>query len=425
MLIVRHARVPAVLLPAELAGRGVLESPEPWVEVDISIEGDRIWNVFRSGAESPVAGVGAPGHSASVDLGGQVVFSALVDAHVHLDKTHTWERSPNRTGTFADALATLNADRAHWTEEDLLQRAELGLRTAYEHGTSVLRTHVDTWLPEGERSHAVMAELRRRWAGRIDLQTVPICGGATYLSSSGSAVADLAMKYGASALGGFLTRESDLGRQIDRLLQLAVERGVGLDLHVDENDDPAAEVLRAVAGAVLNSEFPHPVVCGHCCNLATQSPERVRSTIDLVRTAGIGIVSLPDCNLYLQGRRRGAYPRSPVWRGLTLMHDLMDAGVAVACASDNVRDAFHPYGDYDPIAVWTMAVKLGHLDERLGEAPAVITSTAARLVGRPDLGRVVPGSPARLVAFEARSFAELLGRAPGKRRRIDGTTISP
>jgi cytosine deaminase len=370
------------------------------------------------------AQAGAPhAAGAAVDLDGAIVFPGLVDAHVHLDKAHTWDRAPNRTGTFAEALATLAADKANWTGPDLMRRAGFALRCAWEHGTRLMRTHVDTWLPWGEANHAAMQELREAWRGRIALQTVPLTGIANYSGADGDKVADLALRYGACSLGGWSPMSPELPRQLDRLLAIARDRGVGLDLHADENGKPEEEVLRTLAEAVIRSGFDGPVVCGHCCSLSVQAPERQRSTISLVREAGIRVVSLPLCNLYLQDRRGGGFPRAPQWRGLTLVHDLLDAGVPVACASDNVRDAFHAHGDFDAAEVYIQSVRLAHLDSRLGESAAVVTTAAADIIGRPDMGRVAPGAPAHLVVFPARSFSEFLSRPGSRRRLVDGEDI--
>jgi cytosine deaminase len=414
MLLLKRARVPAAVLPAPVA-IPVPNSSEPSVVCDILIDGARIASVVRT--------TDAPHIGHSVDLNGSLVFPGFVDAHVHLDKTHTWDRAPNRSGTFGEALETLGRDKANWTRKDILLRAGFGLRCAWEHGTRVVRTHVDTWLPWGEVNHETMQELREAWNGRIALQTVPLTGIANYAGSEGDKVADLAMKYGACALGGWSPMSADLPRQLDRLIAIARDRSVGLDLHVDENANPKEEVLRLVAEAVLRSKFGNPVVCAHCCSLSVQDPERQKATITLAREAGIRVVSLPLCNLYLQDRRGAAFPRTPQWRGITLIHDLIEAGVPVACASDNVRDAFHAYGDYDAAEVYIQSVRIAHLDSRLRESPGVVTTTAADIVGRPDMGRVAPGAPAHLVVFPARSFSEFLSRPGSARRLVDGEYI--
>ena len=419
MLLLKRARVPAAVLPSPIASPAP-DPMEPTVLCDIGIEGRRITSVSRS-ADTPPPG-GAPGHGA-LDLDGAMAFPGFVDAHVHLDKAHTWERAPNRSGRFSEALEVLARDRENWDRADLMRRAGFALHCAWEHGTRALRTHVDTWLPWGEANHAAMQELREAWKGRIALQTVPLTGIADYGGPNGDAVADLAVKYGACALGGWSPMSRDLPGQLDRLLAIARDRGLGLDLHVDENGDPGEEVLRALAEAVLRNRFTNPVVCGHCCSLAVQAPERQRSTIALVKESGIRVVSLPLCNLYLQDRRAGEFPRTPRWRGITLIHDLLDAGVPVACASDNVRDAFHPYGDFDAAEVYIESVRLAHLDSFLPQSVGVVTTAAADIVGLPELGRVSPGAPAHLVVFPARTLSEFLSRPGSDRRLIDGETV--
>ena len=409
--------MPAAVLPSSVA-LPAPDSAEPSVLCDIELSETKIAAVrASSGAPAPV------GPANTVDLAGAFVLPGLVDAHVHLDKTHTWERAPNRSGRFLEALEILGKDRAHWTRPDLMRRAGFALHCAWEHGTRVMRTHVDTWLPGGEVNHAAMQELREAWKGRITLQTVPLTGVANYAGSEGDSIADLALKYGASALGGWTPMVPDLPAQFDRLLSIARDRGVGLDLHVDENGNPGEEVLRTLAEAVLRNQFALPVICGHCCSLSVQAADRQKSTIALVKEAGIRVISLPLCNLYLQDRRGSGFPQTPQWRGLTLVQDLLNAGVPVACASDNVRDAFFAFGDYDAAEVYIQSVRLAHLDTRLGESIAVVTSAAADMVGLPENGRIFPGSPAQLVVFPATSFSEFLSRPGSRRRLIDGENI--
>jgi cytosine deaminase len=412
MLLLKRARVPAAVLTTTRPGAGPAEAASLW---DIEIDGQRIVSVsaHRQGREA----------DRSVDLAGRIVLPAFVDAHVHLDKAHTWDRAPNRSGRFAEALETLAADKANWTRADLLRRGGFALRCAWEHGTRLIRTHVDTWLPWGEVNHAAMAELREEWRGRIELQAVPLTGVANYGGAEGEAIADLALKYGACALGGWSPMSPELPRQLERLLAIAADRGVGVDLHVDENGRPEEEVLRTLAEAVIRTRFAGPVVCGHCCSLAVQEPERQRSTIALVREAGIRVVSLPLCNLYLQGRPAGTAAATPRWRGITLIHELIDAGVPVASASDNVRDAFYAFGDLDAAEVLIETVRLAHLDARLGDALRAVTSVAADILGRPDMGRIGAGLPARLVVFPARSLSELLSRPGSGRQLVDGERI--
>lgn len=410
-LVLRRARVPVTLLPASLT-TGSWNPFDPAILCDVTLQGGRIAAVVLSGASHQTAG-------RVIDLEGRLVLSAFVEAHTHLDRAHTLCRAPNGSHTFGEALKTLNADHGRQTPEDIRLRADFALRCAWAHGTRLVRTQVVGNFAEAAERHAVAGALRASWRGRIELQTVALCGGADYGSARGEQLADIAVHHGANALGGFFVMSPDLPRQIDRLLAIAGERRIGIDLHVDENGDADSECLRIVAERVLHGKFDLPVVCGHCCSLSVQTPARRQDTIALVKAAGISVIGLPLCNLYLQDRRRESGARAPQWRGLAPLLDLWEAGVPVACASDNVRDAFFPYGDLDALEIYVQALRLAHLDHHFADSLRVVTTTAADILGRPDLGRVTPGAAGRLVVFEARSFSELLSRPGAARRCLD------
>ena len=388
------ARVPAAL--ADLDGGGAT-----LVDCAIVVRDGRIESVRPGGREAP------PTAPATTDLGGRVVLPGFIDAH-------------NPRGEFWDAIDVLSRDRVNWTEDDLYRRGRFALRCAAAHGTVAMRTHVDTSADFGAVSHAVMARLREEWRGSVDLQTVSLCGIEDYGGANGRKIADTALRHPGALLGGMPTMGAELDARLDAFLELAGERGVGVDLHVDENGLAEAECLRHVAEAVLRTGFPYPVTCGHVCSLAVQEADRARSTIGKVREAGVNVISLPMCNLYLQGRPgEGGGRKTPYWRGVSLLHELREAGVPVACASDNVRDAFFAWGDFDMTEVLNESVRIAHLDTRPGEALEMVTRTPAGIMGLPDKGRIAPGFDGRLVVFDARSFNELLAR-PGRGRRLPG-----
>lgn len=262
----------------------------------------------------------------------------------------------------------------------------------------------------------------------MEIQTVSIFPFSEFKGAEAELVVSLTAKHGATAMGGFPQPSADLSRQLDNVMAAARELGIGLDFHVDESDLVNAECLRATAEAVLRNQFPHPVACGHNCSISKQAPERARETIALVREAGLSIISLPLTNLHLQGRSRGPAPkgaafgppRTPQWRGLTLLHEFIEAGVTVACGGDNVRDAFIGWGDFDLVEVYVQSVRLAHLDSRLPISPAVVTTGPARIMGLPGYGQVAPGSPADLVVFPHRRFYTLLSRPFAPRRLVHG-----
>lgn len=436
MHVFRRARIPLACLPLALRTCAAGQDPrvEPWRECDVTVENERIVSVLPASALAPAANPSGQ-TKASTDLAGSLVFPGLLDAHTHLDKAHTWSRAPNPRGEFWDAIKILHEDSRHWTAEDLYRRAHFSLRCAYAHGTVAMRTHLDTSGEVGGTSHAVVQQLKAEWTGKIELQTVSLCNLAAFASSPAEAhrILTLTHEHRATALGGFPQPNDHLARHYDLLMSAARELGIGLDLHVDESGLVQAECLRAAAEAVLRNQFPHPVTCGHTCSLAVQDPGRAASTIELVKEAGIHVVALPLCNLYLQGRMRTlatvsgelGSPLTPRWRGITLLHELMEAGVPVACASDNVRDAFYAWGDFDALEVYHASVRIAHLDTRLLDSVSVLTTGPARVMSleTSGYGQVAPGSPARMIVLPARTFNELLARPASDRRLVHGESF--
>jgi len=418
MHLFRRARIPLACLPPPLNRASGTDSPlEPWRECDVVVDGGRISEVRDSGA-----GGGAPFSGRTTDLGGVLVFPGLLEVHTHLDKCHTWERAPGVHSDFWESLGILASDSVRWSEDDVYRRAEFALRTTWAHGTVALRSHLDT-------SGSVGAgRLRAEWRGRIEIQTVSLFRFWEFSGGEADRIVELTARHKGTAMGGFPQPNPDLPRQLDNVMAAARELGIGLDLHVDESDLVHAECLRATAEAVLRNQFPHPVACGHNCSLSVQAPERARETIALVKEAGIGIICLPLTNLHLQGRTRGPKPPgaafgpplTPQWRGLTLLHEFIEAGVTVACGGDNVRDAFIGWGDFDIVEVYIESVRLAHLDTRLAFSPAVVTTGPARIMGLPGYGMVAPGSPADMIVFSARKLYSLLARPSTPRRMIHG-----
>jgi cytosine deaminase len=227
-----------------------------------------------------------------------------------------------------------------------------------------------------------------------------------FLQPEAEPLADWFAEYG-GILGGVAYMNPDIDRQLERVFQLAAERGLNLDFHVDESLDPQQTTLRHVAEMALKQQFSGDIVCGHCCSLSVQSPAAIAQTLQAVKAAEIGIVSLPLCNLYLQDRQPGRMPRL---RGVTLLHELKQAGIPVAVASDNCRDPFYAYGDHDGWDVFNLSVRIGHLDRPFGDWPRANTWTAADLMGL-AAGRISEGQPADLILFKARNLNELLSRS--------------
>jgi cytosine/creatinine deaminase len=349
-----------------------------------------------------------------IDADNGIVFPGFVESHTHLDKGHIWPRRPNPDGTFMGALDNVGADRdANWSANDVKQRMEFSLRCAYAHGTTAIRTHIDSLGPSIATSWPVFAKLRKKWRTRITLQAVPLFGIDHALDAAHMAAIIAAVKeHGSGLLGAVTYMSPNLDAGLEIIFRTAMDHDWDLDFHVDETNDPAARSLEHIAQTAIRLGFKGKILCGHCCSLALQSVEDEKRIIKLVKQAGIAIVSLPLCNMYLQDRQSG---RTPRWRGVTSLHELHAARVPVMISSDNTRDPFYAYGDLDGLEVFREATRIAHFDHPFGNWPSSITRTPADIMGLAEHGRIAAGVPADLILFKARNWTELLSRPQSNR----------
>ncbi|WP_343035336.1 cytosine deaminase [Halovulum dunhuangense] len=353
---------------------------------------------------------------ATLDMKGAIVLPCGVDMHTHLDKGHIWPRAANPDGSFMGALTTVAGDRAaNWSADDVRRRMEFSLKCAFAHGTRAVRTHLDSIAPQDDISWPLFDEVRADWRGRIELQAAALVAADNVTEDGAYAhTADLVKRFD-GVLGAVTYPIPDIARRVETVLKLASARGLPVDFHVDETLDPTSATLRVIAETVLKTGFDAPVVVGHCCSLSTQDPAEADHTLDLVAEAGIAVVSLPMCNLYLQDRQPG---RTPRYRGITLVHEMAARGIPVSFASDNTRDPFYAYGDMDLVEVLREATRIGHLDHSRGDWAFSVNRTPADVCGFAPCGKL--GEPADFILFNARSWTEFFARPQSDRVVVRG-----
>ncbi|MER8961303.1 MULTISPECIES: cytosine deaminase [unclassified Mesorhizobium] len=359
----------------------------------------------------------------ATDLGGRIVLPCFVDCHTHIDKGHIWPRKPNPDGTFMAALNATGADRAaRWSADDVGRRMDFSLRCAYAHGTKALRTHLDSVAPQEEISWPVFETMREKWRGRIELQAACLLGIEGVRDRKWFERLAKRVAAAKGVLGVVTYMVPDLEELLDQVFAQAIKHGLDLDFHADETDDVSAISLKKIAEAALWNGFDGNILVGHCCSLARQPDLDVLDTLDKVAKAGLAVVSLPMCNLYLQDRRGDR--TTPRWRGVTLLHEMKARGIAVAVASDNTRDPFYAYGDLDMLEVYRMATRILHLDHPVADWPQAVTATPAKVMRLDGFGTLAAGAPADFVVFRGRSWTELLSRPESNRIVVrDGHAI--
>lgn len=374
---------------------------------------------IADGAIAAIEPAGSASLHQRIDLRDDIVLPAFVDLHTHLDKGHIWPRKQNPDGTWIGALRAVLEDReANWASDDVERRMDFSLRCAYAHGTAAIRTHLDMAPPQHEISWDVFEAMRERWAGRIELQAAGLMGPDTILDDNALRAVATRTKAAGGILGGSTAVHPENPAIMRRLVEIAGELGLDIDLHTDESPDPAANALECLADAVTETGFSGSVVAGHCCSLAVQDGDTARRVIDKVARAGIAVVSLPMCNMYLQDRDNASGVRTPRWRGVTLLNELKAAGVPVAIASDNTRDPFYAYGDLDGFEVLREGARILHFDHPQADALAwtrAVSADPAAIARFAFAGELKAGASADLVLFKGRNWTELMSRPQADR----------
>jgi cytosine deaminase len=374
--------------------------------LDIVVERGRIEAIIPSGT-------GGNQLPAAIDLAGRQVWATLIDMHAHLDKGQVIPRL-RPDGTLDGGVRLTVEDRKHWTPEEIAARMRFGLRCAHVHGVSAIRTHLDSHEGLAERSWAVFRQLRSEWSGRVTLQAVGMVPLTAFRGDWGARLADLVAGSGGilgcvtDGLGVYQATTGDtLDALLDRFLLIAAERGLDVDMHVDQSDDKTMFALPHIADAVMRTRFKGRVVCGHCVNLALQPDDVARRTIARARDAGLAFVTLPTPMMYLQDRQPH---RTPRWRGVTLVAELSHAGLPVAIGGDNCRDAWFPFGDHDMLDTLQQAVRVFQLDDPIAAAVAMAGPVPSDIIRGGMLGRLSEKGSADFVLLSARSLNEAMCR---------------
>lgn len=350
------------------------------------------------------------GDRIGLDLAGYVLVPAAAETHAHLDKALLAGRVPNPSGDLAGAIKAIRAAYPSMTSQDITDRAKQAIRLAVASGYTAVRTHCDCGPIMGTRSVEALIAIRDSLRDVVDIQVVALAepGLTGPRGRPNRDILAAALALGADLVGGCPSIDDDPPGAVAELLAIARDCGRGLDLHVDETLDPSVLALRDLARQVVATGFSHPVTASHCVSLGAQDPAVAREVSREVADAGISIVTLPQSNLFLQGR--DAPKNTP--RGLTAIHQLLSYGVLLAGGSDNWRDPFNPMGRIDPLETASLLVSAGHLTPEA--AYDCVTTHARAALGLPPV-RIEAGSPADLLAVRGDNLADVVAGASQER----------
>ena len=344
------------------------------------------------------------------DLGGMLLLGGLAEPHAHLDKALSAETVVNATGDLIGAITAWHEHRGAITAENTMARALRAVEIAVEHGVTAIRSHVDVGADIGARGVEAVGEVRRLCRRLVDLQIVTLVGvPLTGTEGAGNRRAlAAALDAGTDLVGGAPALDPRPAEYVSVCLDAAAEAGLPVDLHVDETLDPDARAIIDLARGVLDRGFPHAVTASHCVSLGMMHEADQREIAALVAEAGVGVVTLPQTNLFLQGRGLRTAPP----RGLTALAALAEAGVRLAGGGDNLQDPFNLMGRGDPFETASLLVTAGHLlpDDALRR----VSASARDVMGLPA-AEARPGAVADFVAVAAGSVRQAIAAAPGTR----------
>ena len=348
---------------------------------DISINQDTIENIKKSSKKD-----------------GGFITPRFSDIHVHLDKTGTAKRIPQRATSLFDAIDLMHKDKINWTEEDIYFRANKAVKTAFNRGTGFLRTHVDWENETCPLAWKVINDIKFKWAGRVAIQMCSLTS-IDVLESVGDIIAKR-IKSDGGILGAFIYRNERLDEKIRAAFELATKYDLDLDFHVDEGLDRKAEGFDLIVKSTKDFGMGGKVLCGHACSLSIRDEAEVSKIIKNAAEAKVGLTCLPTTNLWLQDNIEG---RTPRLRGLTPVQEARSAGVQVMFASDNCQDPFYPFGDHNILSTLKTAVIGAHLNE--SEWLDSISTIPAKWMGFKNLISV--GAEASFIKFNVQSVYDL------------------
>ena len=359
----------------------------------------------------------APGDSV-LDLAGYVLLPGLAEPHVHLDKAFTAGRAAPGPPDLVGAIEAWCDLRGNLTEEDFAERARLGAVGYLASGATAVRAHTDVSPVLGIVPVAALRAVRDELAGTVDIEIVAAANSPVTGTAGRENVAALrdAIDAGADVVGGAPWLDPDPTAACHLLFGIAAAAGLPVDLHVDETTDPAADTLRVLIDLARQGFGPR-VTASHAVSLASRPPAARQHIAEALAEAGMGVVTLPQTNLWLQGRDDRPAPG----RGLTAVAALRDAGVPVAAGADNIRDPFNPLGRTDPLETASLLAAAAHLTP--AQALAAVTTDAWTVLGRPAPA-IRPGAPARFVAVAAADADDAVAAAAPGRIVIRGGRVA-
>ena len=375
----------------DLVLKGARLATNPEALVDIGIANGKIAAIAPNLAEA----------GAIEAIGGALVAPGLVETHIHLDKSCIIDRCSIREGSLKEAIAeTARAKRA-FSEADIFERAQTTLQRAILAGTMHMRTHVEVDPRVGLKGFRAVRELARRYRWAVDL-SICVFPQEGLLNDEGcEALLVEACQAGADLIGGCPYADTQPIEHIARIFAIARHFDLAVDFHLDFDLD-ASWHLDEVVRQTEQAGYGGRVTVGHVSKLSAVPSARQIEIARRLADAGVAVTVLPATDLFLMGRDSDYN----VPRGVTRADRLAQHGVTCSLASNNVLNAFTPFGDASLIRMANLYANVAQLGRRedFERCFDLITGAAARLMNLDGYGLAV-GDRADLLVLPCQDAA--------------------
>ncbi|WER48236.1 amidohydrolase family protein [Cupriavidus sp. WKF15] len=373
--------------------------PDGRTGIDIGIDNGRIVAV-----EPALAAQAA----SEIDAAGQLVTPPFVDAHFHMDSTLSYGLPRvNQSGTLLEGIALWGELKPLLTQDALVERALAYCDWAVARGLLAIRSHVDVCDPRLLAVEALL-HVRERVRPYLDLQLVAFPQDGVLRAPGALDNLCRALDMGVEVVGGiphFERTMADGAASVRLLCELAAGRGLRVDMHCDESDDPMSRHIETLASETVRLGLHGRVAGSHLTSMHSMDNYYVSKLLPLMREAGVAAIANPLINITLQGRH-DTYPKR---RGMTRVPELLAAGVPVAFGHDCVMDPWYSLGSGDMLEVAHMGLHVGQMtgQDAMRSCFAAVTSTPAQILGLEGYG-LAPGCRADLVLLQARDPVEAI-----------------
>lgn len=349
-----------------------------------------------------------------IDVSGRLVSPPFCDPHFHMDATLSLGLPRmNVSGTLLEGIALWGELRPLLTKEALVERALRYCDLAVTQGLLYIRSHVDTSDPRLVTAEALL-EVKEKVAPYIDLQLVAFPQDGYYRAPDGVSSLERALDMGIGIVGGiphFERTMEDGARSVEALCRIAADRGLPVDMHCDETDDPLSRHIETLAAQTVRFGLKGRVAGSHLTSMHSMDNYYVSKLIPLMAEAEINVIPNPLINIMLQGRH-DTYPKR---RGMTRVRELMAAGLNVSFGHDCVMDPWYSMGSGDMLEVGHMAIhvaQMAGIDDKRKIFDA-LTVNSAKTMGLEGYG-LETGCKADLVVLQAADVTEALRLKPNR-----------